>query len=285
MDFKQYLMEQKLADTTIKAHIRNLDRFGKLTDTPILQQVEERSYIEKEGTRVTTTSYKMSMAGTISKYLKYNISQKKREDYPKDEEEYIKEKKKEEEPIIELYFYIKDMKEKFQEEKDAKMAEMTLPTIKDIKDHMNNLYEKGDYRSYVILYLMTQYQVRNMDMIANVVGSKRDTNKTDNWFVSTPSQVTWIRNKYKTSSVYGTKTHIIKNQQFMNAIQQLEYVLKPNDNVDRVIKIATSEIGSITEGTIAKIVLAENNNMNSLKKVSKNRGTSAGKLIESYNIT
>lgn len=285
MDFKQYLIEQKLADTTIKAHIRNLDRFGELRNTPILQQVEERSYIEKDGTMVTSTSYKMSMAGTISKYLKYNISQKKREDYPKDEEEYIKEKKKEEQPIIELYYYIKDMREKFQEEKDAQMAEMTLPTIKDIKDHMNNLYEKGDYRSYVILYLMTQFQVRNMDMIANVVGSKRDTNKTDNWFVSTSSQVTWIRNKYKTCSVYGTKTHIIKNKQFMNAIQKLEYVLKPNDNVDRMIKRATSEIGSITEGTIAKIVLAENNNMNSLKKVSKNRGTSAGKLIESYNIT
>lgn len=252
MDFKQYLMEQKLADTTIKAHIRNLDKFGELPSN-IIERIEAC---------VDTTSQRASMAGTVSKFLQFK-----------------------ELPNKELVDYMIVLRDNFQEEKDAKMAEMTLPTIKDIKDHMNNLYGKGDYRSYVILYLMTQFQVRNMDMIANVVGSKRDTNKTDNWFVSTSSQVTWIRNKYKTCSVYGTKTHIIKNKQFMNAIQKLEYVLKPNDNVDRVIKRATSEIGSITEGTIAKIVLAENNNMNSLKKVSKNRGTSYDGLIESYNIT
>jgi hypothetical protein len=252
MDFKEYLMEQKLADTTIKAHIRNLDKFGELPIN-IIERIEEC---------VNTTPQRLAVACTVSKFLKFK-----------------------ELPNKEVVDYIKVLTDKFQEEKDAKMAEMTLPTIKEIKDHMKNLYDKADFRSYVILYLMTQFQVRNMDMIANVVGSKRDTNKTDNWFVSTPSQVTWIRNKYKTSSVYGTKTHIIKNKQFMNAIQQLEYVLKPSDNVDRVIKKATSEIGYITEGTIAKIVLAENNNMNSIKKVSKNRGTSTDKLINSYNIT
>ena len=71
----------------------------------------------------------------------------------------------------------------------------------------------------------------------------------------------------------------------MNAINQIGYVLDPVNNVDRVIKKATANIGRITEGTITKIVLLENNNINGLKKVSKNRGTRTDMLIQSYNIT
>jgi hypothetical protein len=175
--------------------------------------------------------------------------------------------------------------EQFQKEKDKKMSELVLPTLADIKEEMNKLFEKEDWRSYVLLFLMVQYQCRNMDLIAKVVPSKRDTNDEENWFITTPSQVRWIRNKYKTSDVYGRKIHVIKHKKFMHAISQLQHLLTPIDNVDRVIKKATANLGFITEGTIAKIVLSENNTMNGISKVSKNRGTSAGKLIESYNIT
>jgi hypothetical protein len=52
-----------------------------------------------------------------------------------------------------------------------------------------------------------------------------------------------------------------------------------------VIKKATDGIGRISEGTLAKIVLKENNTINGLKRVSKNRGTDINTLINSYNIT
>jgi hypothetical protein len=253
MDFREYLLEQKLNDTTFKNHMRNMDRFGELSDRPIITQIEACC---------DTTSKRMSMASTISKFLKFK-----------------------ELPNEEITKYIKTTLEQFQKEKDKKMAELVLPTLTDIKEEMNKLYEKEDWRSYVILFLLVQYQCRNMDLIAKVVQSKRDTNDDENWFITTPSQVKWIRNKYKTSEVYGCKTHVIKHKKFMNAISQLQYVLAPSDNIDRVIKKATANLGFITEGTIAKIVLAENNTMNGVKKVSKNRGTSTGKLIESYNIT
>jgi hypothetical protein len=71
----------------------------------------------------------------------------------------------------------------------------------------------------------------------------------------------------------------------MNAISNLSHLLKTTDNIDRVIKKVTSGIGSINEGTLAKIVLKENNTINGLKKVSKNRGTDINTLINSYNIT
>ena len=65
----------------------------------------------------------------------------------------------------------------------------------------------------------------------------------------------------------------------------MSHLLKPTDNIDRVIKKATDGIGRIGEGTLAKIMLRENNTIGGLKKVSKNRGTDINTLINSYNIT
>ena len=253
MEFRDYLLEQKLNDATFKTHMRNMERFGELSHRPIIEQIDECC---------DTTSKKMSMASTISKFLKFK-----------------------ELPNEDVQAYIKSSLEQFKKEKLQKTAELVLPTLDDIKKEMNKLYEKEDWRSYVLLFLMVQYQCRNMDLIAKVVQSKRDTNDEDNWFVATASQVVWIRNKYKTSKIYGTKKHVIKNKKFMNAIKQLDCVFCEKDNVDRVVKKATANLGSITEGTIVKIVLAENNNMNSINKVEHNRGTSKDKLTTTYNIT
>jgi hypothetical protein len=71
----------------------------------------------------------------------------------------------------------------------------------------------------------------------------------------------------------------------LNAISNLTQLLKPTDNIDRVIKKATDGIGRIGEGTLAKIMLRENNTISGLKKVSRNRGTDINTLINSYNIT
>ena len=260
MDFKQYLEEQKLADYTIKTHINKVASYK--------QQYGNIGYdidsILKKIDNEPTISTRKSMAGSLSKYLQY--------------------KKKDTKKLAE---YIFKQTAEFQKDKDKRTAETKheLPTLKNLKGELNTLYEKGDWRSFVILYLMVNYQVRNKDLIATVVNSKRETNSTDNFIVVNKSQATYVRNDYKTAFKYGTKTNIIKNAKFMNAINQIGYVLKSSDNVDRVIKKATAGLGGITEGTIAKIVLSQNNTMNGLKKVSKNRGTDPVTLIESYNIT
>jgi hypothetical protein len=260
MDFKQYLEEQKLADYTIKTHINKVASYK--------QQYGNIGYdidsILKKIDNEPTISTRKSMAGSISKYLQY--------------------KKKDTKKLAE---YIFKQTADFQKDKDKRTAETKheLPSLKDLKGELNRLYEKEDYRSFIILFLMVNYQVRNKDLIASVVNSKRDTNSTDNFIIVGKSQATYVRNDYKTAFKYGTKTNIIKNAKFMNAINQIGYVLRSSDNVDRVIKKATAGLGGITEGTIAKIVLSEHNTMNGLKKVSKNRGTDPVTLIESYNIT
>lgn len=254
MSFEDYLKEQKLAESTIKIHLKNLD----ILDTKDSQE----DYFAKI-TEQNTTSKQQSLAGTASKYLQYRNK-----------------------PNDKIVSYIKELHEQLQEEsqnRQKKIGEDTsLPTMKELKKRMNELYDNQDYKGFCIMYLMVTYQVRNMDMMATIVSSKKETNTTENFFVVGKSQVTWIRNKYKTSDKFGTKTNVIKNKKFIHAISGLEELLKPTENIDRVIKKIT---GGITEATIAKIFLRENNNMNAVKKVSKNRGTSAEVLLDSYNIT
>jgi len=133
--------------------------------------------------------------------------------------------------------------------------------------------------------LFITYTVRNKDLIAKVVKSKKQTNNTDNFFTVGRKQVTYLRNAYKTADKYGTKTHVITNPKFVSAIKTLDHLLRETDNIDRVVKNITAGIGHITESTIVKIVLRESNSMNGISRVSRNRGTDLTTLVQNYNIT
>jgi hypothetical protein len=259
MDFQQYLLERGLKQSTINKHLKNIEEFGKVGQSERIMILRIEKLKQTVGTR-------LSLAGSISKLLQFHNQ-----------------------PNDEIVVYIKQLNELLQEESTKKLKEMsvddTLPTVKEIKAYMDTLYTKGDYLSYALLYLMTTYQTRNKDLILTIVKSKRDTNLQDNFIVLGKSQATYIRNNYKTAYLYGQKVQVIKNLKFMNAISNLTHLLTQTDNIDRVIKKATDGIGRIGEGTLAKIMLRENNTIHGLKKVSKNRGTDINTLINSYNIT
>ena len=259
MEFRQYLENQSLAPTTINNHMKNIGEYGKIGES-------QRIMVNKIETLKQTLGTRLSMAGSISKYLQFK-----------------------QKPNDEIVTYIKQLNELLQQDSDRRQKDMstdeTLPSVKEVKSYMNTLYDKQDYLSYALLYLMVTYQTRNKDLILTIVKSKKNINDTDNFIVLGKSQATYIRNDYKTAYKYGQKTQVIKNLKFLNAISNLSHLLKPTDNIDRVIKKATDGIGRISEGTLAKIVLKENNTINGLKRVSKNRGTDVNTLINSYNIT
>jgi hypothetical protein len=259
MEFQNYLEGQGLKPVTVKNHLKNITEFGKVGQS-------ERIMILRIEALKPTLATRLSMAGSISKLLQFHNQ-----------------------PNDKIVAYIKKTNEYIQEDSERKQKEMsvdeTLPSVKEIKKYMDTLYTKGDYLSYALLYLMVTYQTRNKDLVLTVVKSKKETNITDNFIVLGKSQATYIRNDYKTAYKYGPKVQVIKNLKFLNAISNLSHLLKPTDNIDRVIKKATDGIGRIGEGTLAKIMLKENNTINGLKKVSKNRGTDVNTLINSYNIT
>ena len=258
MDFRQYLESQNLNNSTIDTHVRNLANYGKvgMSQRMIINQLNLNE----------TWPRRLSRANTLSKYLRFK-------NQPNDE-------------IVE---YIHNANREIQKQAQIRQKDMaedeTLPTLSEMKTHMNNLYDSGNYLGYCVMYLFLTYNVRNADMIAKVVKSKKQTNDTDNFFVLGKKHVTYIRNNYKTVNKYGTKLHLITNPKFLTAIKTLDYLLRETDNIDRIVKKITADIGNINEGTIVKIVLRENNTMNGLKRISKNRGTDITTLIQNYNIT
>jgi hypothetical protein len=256
--FRTYLENQNLNIKTIDKHIKNMTEYGNVGQS-------QNIMINKINNKPSTGT-RLSLANSLSKYLQFK-----------------------QEPNEDIVEHIKHLNEELQKESQQRQKSMstdeTLPTLKEMKTYMLSLYDKEDFRGFCILYLLITYQVRNMDLMGKIVKSKKETNDTDNFFVVGRKQVTWVRNKYKTSFKYGTKIHSIRNDKFLNAIKHLSHLLKENENTDRVIKKITSGLGSITEATIVKIVLKSNNTMNGLKRISKNRGTDVTTLIERYNIT
>ena len=258
MDFREYLENQNLNNSTIVTHVRNLERYGKVGLSQKIM-VNKLNLLE-------TWPRRLSAANSLSKYLQFKNQ-----------------------PNEQIVAYIHLANAEIQKDATKRQMDMAvdpcLPTLKEMKTHMNSLFDKGDYRSFCVMYLLITYTVRNNDLVAKVVKSKKLSNETENFFIVGRKQVTWIRNKYKTAEKYGTKTHVIKNEKFLTAISKLEHLLKEDQNIDRVIKNITADIGGITQSTIVKVVLRHNNTMNNLRRVSRNRGTDMTTLVENYNIT
>ena len=258
MDFREYLENQNLNNSTIVTHVRNLERYGKVGLSQKIM-VNKLNLLE-------TWPRRLSAANSLSKYLQFKNQ-----------------------PNEQIVAYIHEANAEIQKDATKRQMDMAvdpcLPTLKEMWEYTNSLYDSSEYKSYCVMFLFLTYTVRNKDLVAKVVKSKKLSNETENFFIVGRKQVTWIRNKYKTAYKYGTKTHVIKNEKFLTAIKNFNYLLKEDQNIDRVIKKITAGIGGITESTIVKIVLRENNTIKGLKKISNNRGTDINTLIENYNIT
>lgn len=258
MEFNDYLVGQGLKATTINNHLRMISRYTDTFGEPIGNQEEIISNIKKGN----TIPIQVNMTGTISKWRQMKNLEVK---------------------LLQDNIHI--LHNDFQEGKTKKSLDMTLPSVKDIQTEMERLYDTKQYLGYALLFLLTNFTTRNMDLIANVVYDENETNTTDNWFIVSKDKVIWRRQKYKTFKNYGIKEHTITNDKFLNCITQLSYILKDTDNIDRVVKKYTKNIGSITEGSICKIVLLENQNIQSIKQISENRGTDWKTLLTAYDIS
>ena len=251
--FREYLESQMLQDATINTHIKNMEEFGsvKKSQNLMIKKLEQQP----------TNSKKLSRANSLSKFLQFCGQ-----------------------PNNDIVDYIKLINEKIAEEANKKPLDTVsvAPTVKDLKKLMQSLYEKQSYREYCILFLLVNYTVRNKDIIANIVKSVKETNNSENWLIVGKSQVKWLRNQYKTVSTYGPKKHIIKNVKFINAIKNVDFLLRPTDNADRTIKKITASLGGLTETKITKIIIQENNTVYGLKKISKNRGVDLVTLCENF---
>lgn len=175
----------------------------------------------------------------------------------------------------------------------------TLPSRKQIDDYLNKLYNDGEWRSYVINYLLANIYVRNKDVNALIV-DRVGKDKNENYVVNRKNDVLFVRRDYKTKGTYGEKQNQIKSAKLKKAVEELQkeseqketpLLAKINgqrigdDSLTNYIKERTKN--NITESDMMKITINqidETGDLRKLKMISDNRGTSIRTLIDNYNL-
>jgi len=147
---------------------------------------------------------------------------------------------------------------------------------------LNGYYRDKQNKNFVILYLLMNYNTRNQDLVLRVVKNESDLNEKENFLFIREKDIVYIRNNYKTKDSYGTKRDVIKAKKFFNAVQDVDSLLIDNNNLDRQVKKVT---GGINQSSMFKIMIATNNNLKSIVKASKNRGTKMETIGTNYDIT
>jgi len=174
----------------------------------------------------------------------------------------------------------------------------TLPQFTELTKYLKSLMDIDEYRKYVLNFLLTYYGVRNEDVDVFITGNKDDLkDETRNYLLVQPTQIQWIRNIYKTFKTYGTKKIVIRNKDFVIALNQLphnEWLLTDPkgehiipSSVGRYIQDRT--FNGLSEGDIFKVLVRDitqkgKNVLSKLKQVSDWRGTDLKTIAEFYDL-
>jgi len=247
---------QGLSEKTIAEHERGLVKFKKIGGDIKWSEEKTIDFIKEHYNK---GSEMRIISSTISKYRHY--------------------KGKSTETIRQFLRQANAEASLLQQQKNLILKE-TLPTI-DFKQMLNGYYRDKQYKSFVILFLLLTYNTRNKDLVVKVVNNESDLNEKENFIFIREKDVVYIRNDYKTKERYGGKRDIIKSRKFFNAIKEVDSLLV-DGNLDRQVKKITN---GINQSTMFKMLVAQNNNLKSIAKASKNRGTNMNTIASSYDIT
>ena len=255
--FLIYMRLQGLSEKTITEHSRNLNKFQNLGG---LLKWDESKTITFIKDHYNEGSSQKAISSTLSKYRHY--------------------RGKSTETIRQFLQQTNAEASLLQRQKNDKLGD-NLPDI-DFKQMLSKYYREKDYKSFVILFLLLNYNTRNKDLVARVTNDETDLNEDENFLLIRDKDVVYIRNDYKTKDKYGMKRDVIKAKKFFNSVQDLDSLLIDNGNLDRQVKAVT---GGINQSTMFKILITQNNNLKSIAKSSRNRGTNMETIATSYDIT
>lgn len=117
------------------------------------------------------------------------------------------------------YFEALRAKENVQKTEDQKVD---VPETEELTKWLAEQYKKREYVKYIINYLMLNYATRNMDLNCQLTTDQSKVNaKEDNWMILDGNRVTFVRNSYKTAKLYGGKTNVIEDVNFVDSVRSL----------------------------------------------------------------
>ena len=255
--FLTYMRNQCLSEKTISEHERGLVKYKKIGGDLKWSEEETVDFIKEH---YNEGSERKIISSTISKYRHY--------------------KGKPNDIVRDFLRQANAEASLLQRQKNDKLKE-TLPSV-DFNKLLNGYYRDKNYKSFVILYLLLNYNTRNQDLVLRVVKDETELNQKENFLLIREKDVVYIRNDYKTKDRYGTKRDIIKAKKVFNSVQDLDSLLIDDGNLDRQVKKVT---GGINQSSMFKIMIASNNNLKSIVKASRNRGTNMNTIGTNYDIT
>jgi hypothetical protein len=200
------------------------------------------------------------------------------------------------------------LKLKIDEHKDAvnERKKEELPSMAELTRHLQTLYTEERWRDVVVNYLLLTYNTRNKDLDIAIVGSqKHATDPEVNYIIHRKNDSVYVRNNYKTRSVYGVKRHVFRTVKINRAIRSFVeekggfpedgspvWLLSTGNNkriedtsIQKFIRGRTYE--GLSEGDYNKVAVTQINklgNFSKLKRLSANRGTSMSTLITEYHL-
>ena len=169
----------------------------------------------------------------------------------------------------------------------------TLPTYTKIKEELDNLSGV----QYIINYLMLNHGLRNKDLNLKFVKSI-PTESDENLIKIKGKTVLLNINSYKTAKIHGEKDIKVSDLKFLEELKKIKLndndYLVPMKNGDKINNITTFNdkmkkltIGNLGQNRLVKIVikhLLNTKRFDKLEQIGKDRGTSMGVLLTSYNL-
>jgi hypothetical protein len=168
-----------------------------------------------------------------------------------------------------------------------------LPTLEYILNKLENL--SGN--KYIINYLMLFHGLRNKDINLEY-RDKLPKEGDDNYITQKGKTATLQINDYKTEKSFGQKVISINNKRFNDELKKMklsdgDFIL-PKKNGSKIESISTfnekilrTTIDDLGQNKLIKIKikhLLNTKDYDTLEKISKDRGTSIGVLLKSYNL-
>jgi hypothetical protein len=196
---------------------------------------------------------------------------------------------------------LKVIKETHKRNQTEKVGDLGI-TAKYLRDRLNQLFKDEKYLEYVINYLIINLNVRNEDLDV-VITDKDEGEEDENYLVVKKNSVMYIRRRYKTERFHGEKIFLIRNKQFITALNNLggfrppttgvrvsRYLLALQDgsrmNKSSIAnRIKSYSIDNLGTTKISKIITSEATNSDDkdkLDKISRNRGTHLATLLDAY---
>ncbi len=175
-------------------------------------------------------------------------------------------------------------------------SSLNLPSLTDLHDYLDYLYEHGKYSDFIINYLMLELHVRNKDLVFKIVTRKKDmVDKTKNyiWLDVRHKKALYVRNDYKTSKTYGEKRNQITDTRFITALKRVLACQKHQEECGVIIKnqehvgyyVQKSSYKNMGEGAYLKVIIdahRKQGDMQKLTEIAANRGTDVTTLLNSY---